>query len=250
VRQLMGRAVRALPVRYTNLSFGFKAATFLKGAGQLPPHNHAHWMSSFSPHQQSALLTPAVARELGPHFYAFEPIERAWQRSAGESTLARATHLDAVTYLPNDILMKVDRASMQYALEVRAPFLARDVVEFAFALPDSFRMRGLTGKRLLRDAVRELLPAETLRRPKKGFGIPVATWLNGALRPLLHELLSADALRQTGLFRPDYVQQLVREHAAGQADHRKQLWTLLVFELWRRHHLVTRVVEPLSLGIA
>src|SRR5690606_24004992 len=133
---------------------------------------------------------------------AFAAFERAWSESEGAPLLARACWLDARTYLPNDILTKVDRASMAVALEVRAPLLARDIVELAFSLPDAYRMRGFTGKRIFRDALRDLLPAGILRRPKKGFGMPVGAWLRGALRPLLRDTLSANRLRDAGLFRP------------------------------------------------
>jgi asparagine synthase (glutamine-hydrolysing) len=149
-----------------------------------------------------------------------------------------------VTYLPNDILMKVDRASMRVALEVRAPFLARAVTEFAFSLPDSFRMRGRNGKRLLKDAARPWLPPAIIDRPKKGFGIPVAAWLNGPLRELANDILSADALNRAGIFQPATVQRMLKQHHNMRADLRKPLWTLLVFELWRRHHLERREVAP------
>jgi asparagine synthase (glutamine-hydrolysing) len=231
------RVLRTLPISERNFSFGFKALTFLRGARQPPPLNHALWMSSFARMEQLSLLSDDVWAQLGRDFEPCAPILSAWPRSAGAPLLARATHLDATTYLPNDILTKVDRASMQVGLEVRAPFLARAVVEFAFTLPDSFRMSGITGKRLLRDAVRDLLPREILKRPKKGFGIPVAAWLRGPLRALLRDVLSPDALAQAGLFRPAAVQRLLAEHERGRADYRKPLWTLFVFELWRRQHL-------------
>jgi asparagine synthase (glutamine-hydrolysing) len=227
-------AVRRLPVSHGNFTFGFKAATFLRGAAAVPPLNHALWMSSFPPGDHEALLLPDVlAAAPRDPLLAFR---RQWQLSEGAPLLARATHLDATTYLPNDILAKVDRASMSVALEVRAPFLARDIVEFAFALPDSYRMRRLTGKRILRDAVRPLLPPAILRRPKKGFGMPVAAWLNGSLRELTHDLLGTDAVRAAGLFQPAAVARLLDEHGRGVRDHRKPIWTLLVLELWRRSH--------------
>jgi asparagine synthase (glutamine-hydrolysing) len=127
---------------------------------------------------------------------------------------------------------------------VRSPFLAPRVVEHAFSLPDAYRMRGLTGKRMLRDAVCDLLPQQILKRPKKGFGIPVAAWLNGALRPLAHDLLGEAAVRRAGLFEPREVQRLLDQHSRMERDNRKQLWTLLVFELWRREHIVSRVTAP------
>lgn len=242
-------AVRALPVKHGNFAFTFKALSFLRGAGELPPLNHALWMCSFSPAEQRSLLAPEVLESIGSAFDPFAPIASAWERSAGAPLLARATHLDAVTYLPNDILMKVDRASMSVALEARAPFLAREVVEFAFNLPDEFRMKGFTGKRLLRDAVRDLLPPEILQRPKKGFGIPVAAWLNGPLRRLTDELLAPDVL-PFGLFQPNVVRKLLHEHRAGTADHRKPLWTLLVFSLWHAHHIGSAAKPGVKAGAA
>jgi asparagine synthase (glutamine-hydrolysing) len=229
------RVVRALPVSHANFSFGFKALSFLRGAREKAPLNHALWMSSFARHEQRALLSDAVWDALGSDFDPFDAINDSWQRSRGAPLLARATHLDATTYLPNDILTKVDRAGMRVALEVRAPFLAREVVEFAFSVPDSFRMAGITGKRMLRDAVRDLLPASILQRPKKGFGIPVGAWFRGPLRPLLREVLDPHELARVGLFKVAAVQRLLDEHDRSVADHRKPLWTLFVFELWRRH---------------
>jgi asparagine synthase (glutamine-hydrolysing) len=197
-------------------------------------------MSSFAPAEQASLLMPDIWRASGHGHEAFRAISDAWARSEGAQPIARATHLDALTYLPNDILMKVDRASMRVALEVRAPFLARDVVDFAFALPDSYRMRGGTGKRLLKDAARVLLPGNIIDRPKKGFGIPVAAWLNGPLQPLVKDVLSEFSLKRSGIFDPVFVREMLNAHADRKADLRKPLWTLFVFELWRRHHLEHR----------
>ena len=233
-RRAIAAAARALPVSHSNFSAGFKVLSFLRGAGARPPRDHALWMSSFSPAEQHRLLRKDVLETVDPANTAFRAVDDAWRGSEGASPLLRAMHLDATTYLPNDILTKVDRASMSVALEVRAPFLAPDVVDFAFAMPARYHMRGLRGKRLLRAAVADLLPDAILRRPKKGFGIPVAAWLTGTLKPLLTDVLSPAALRDAGLFEPAEVQTLVDQHLRGVADHRKPLWTLLVLELWRR----------------
>jgi len=230
-------AARRLPVSHANFALGFKIATFLRGAAEPPPLAHALWMSSYAPEEQRALLTPETWAAAGEGNVAFAAVTDAWARSEGAQPIARAAHLDALTYLPNDVLTKVDRASMAVALEVRAPFLSRALAEFAASLPDAYRMRGLEGKRILRDAVRGLIPDAVLERPKKGFGIPVAAWLTGALKPLVRDLLSPAALRAGGLFRPEEVQRRLEEHEARRVDHRKPLWTLLVFELWRREHL-------------
>ncbi|MGQ0560261.1 MAG: asparagine synthase (glutamine-hydrolyzing), partial [Gemmatimonadota bacterium] len=230
-------AAAALPVSHGNFSFGFKVQSFLRGAAAQAPMNRALWLSSFAPGEQRALLREALWREGGAGENAFAAITRAWQQSAAAEPLARATHLDAVTYLPNDILMKVDRASMRVALEVRAPFLARDVVDLAFAVPDAFRMKRVTGKRMLRAAVEDLLPASILERPKKGFGIPVAAWLNGPLRELVNDLFAQDAVERAGLFDYDEIRRMLTAHRSRKRDYRKPLWTLLVFELWRQNYL-------------
>ena len=249
LRALVTAAAQALPVRHSNFALPFKVLTFMRGANLPAPFNHALWMSSFAPDEQQTLLTEDAWQQGGEGREAFRAVVEAWQRSEGAPPLARATHLDALTYLPNDILTKVDRASMRVALEVRAPFLARDVVEFAFALPDSFRMRGRTGKRLLKDAARSLLPQQIIERPKKGFGIPVAAWLNGPLRELVQDVLSHESLERSHIFNAETVQRMLTAHAQRKADLRKPLWTLFVFELWRRHHLEQRTAVAPQAGV-
>jgi asparagine synthase (glutamine-hydrolysing) len=246
LRSLVAAAARAMPVEHSNFALPYKMLSFLKGAGAEAPLNHALWMSSFAPAEQQAVLTEEAWQRAGAGREAFRAVLETWQQSEGAPPLARATHLDALTYLPNDILTKVDRASMRVALEVRAPFLSRPVVEFAFALPDSFRMRGNSGKRLLKDAARPLLPAEIVERPKKGFGIPVAAWLSGPLRDFALDVLSPYALKRANIFNPDTVDRMLQEHLQKRRDLRKPLWTLLVFELWRKHHLEQRTTANLA----
>src|SRR5213078_293819 len=122
----------------------------------------------------------------------------------------------------DDILVKADRASMAASLELRAPYLDTAVVEFAARLPWRLKMSLTRTKVLLKRALRGVVPDEILRRPKKGFGIPVAAWIRGPLRPLFEELLSVRALLET--------------HLSGSTDLRKPLWTLLMFQLWQKHH--------------
>jgi asparagine synthase (glutamine-hydrolysing) len=131
--------------------------------------------------------------------------------------------------------VKVDRASMANSLEVRVPLLNRVLVEYAAHLPHSFKLRGLTTKFLLRQALKGILPESILTRGKKGFNAPVAKWFAGPLKPLLEELLSPQRLKRQGLFQPDFVATLIKEHQARYRDHRKLLWTLLAFQMWYEH---------------
>jgi asparagine synthase (glutamine-hydrolysing) len=144
----------------------------------------------------------------------------------------RMMYADAVSYMPDDILAKVDRASMACSLEVRAPFLDAALVDAIQAMPAAFKLSRGRSKRVLRAAAARRLPPAILARPKKGFGIPVAKWLRGPLGPLMDRLLGRDRLARQGLLRPDAVAARVAEHRAGVRDHRKPLWTLLMFQLW------------------
>ena len=133
----------------------------------------------------------------------------------GTDALSRSLALYQDTYLPEDILTKVDRASMACGLEVRAPFLDAELVDFMQSLPPSFKFGRNQTKRLLKRAAAGRLPASILARPKKGFGIPVASWLRGPLAPLMNELLGRERLERQGLFNPDVVARRIAEHQSG-----------------------------------
>jgi asparagine synthase (glutamine-hydrolysing) len=148
----------------------------------------------------------------------------------------QTSYIYYMTYLLDDILVKVDRASMYNSLEVRAPFLDYRIVDFANSLPESFKRKGLTGKFILKALMRNKIPDEIIDRPKKGFGIPLSQWLRNELRPLCDDLLSDASLKQHGLFNAGYVRQIQQEHYSGKQNHRKLLWTLMVFQQWYRHY--------------
>jgi asparagine synthase (glutamine-hydrolysing) len=141
--------------------------------------------------------------------------------------------LDMETYLPGDLLLKADLASMAHSLELRSPFLDHEVVALGLALPDSLKTRGREGKVALRRAFAAELPAEVARRGKTGFGVPLGRWFRSELRDVAHDLLSNDR----GWFRPDTVQRLLNEHESERADHGHRLWCLLMLELWVREHV-------------
>ena len=156
-----------------------------------------------------------------------------------EDIVERMQNLDTRLYLAEDILTKVDRASMAVSLEVRAPFLDRRVAEYAASLPAHYKLRGRKTKYILKRAVADLLPPFVTRRSKKGFGVPVAEWLKGKLRPLARDLLSPERVRRAGVFNHEYITRLQDEHERGVANHRKLLWTLLMFELWHESFIET-----------
>jgi asparagine synthase (glutamine-hydrolysing) len=229
---LAGAAVRKLPVDHRNFSFDFKVKQFLRGAAEPLPLAHQRWLGSFSGAEITELLVGG-----DPIGIEDEHLRRARLIDGGTDALSRSLALYQDTYLPEDILTKVDRASMACGLEVRAPFLDADLVDFMQGLPPSFKLGRNQTKRLLKRAAAGKLPPEILARPKKGFGIPVASWLRGPLAPLMNELLASERLKRQGLFNPRVITRRIVEHQSGEHDHRKPLWTLLIFQLWYDHWL-------------
>ncbi|WP_435015483.1 asparagine synthase (glutamine-hydrolyzing) [Tundrisphaera sp. TA3] len=225
-RAMAGAAVGLLPVNHGNYSLDFKLKQFLRGAGEPAALAHQRWLGSFSGVEIDEVLAEPAGDVEREHLARADALPR------GLDPLTRSLRLYQDTYLPDDILTKVDRASMACGLEVRAPFLDAELVDSVQSLPASFKLGRGQSKRLLRAAVAGHLPPSILERPKKGFGIPVARWLRGPLGPLMDELLEPGRLARQGLFRPEAVARRVAEHRAGVRDHRKPLWTLLMFQLW------------------
>ncbi len=222
--------IRRLPVSTKNMSFDYKAKRFVKSAKYDAIQRHHSWFGSFSIEEQRPLLTENVLTQTNGDIYAGP--RNLLDICDAQHEIERMQYLDMNFYMAEDILTKVDRASMAVSLETRAPFLDPRIGEFAASLPLEYKLRGNKGKYILKKSVQGLIPNSILNRSKKGFGIPIAEWLKGRLNPLMHEMLAPQRLREQGLFESDYVQTLIGEHEKGIASHHKQLWTLLVFQLW------------------
>jgi asparagine synthase (glutamine-hydrolysing) len=222
-------AAARLPTGQGYMSADFRVRTFLQGVRQPAAFRHQAWIGAMTPDRVRALLP-------GPVDDIYAPIEQLREERT-EQGLDWVTRYYLSFYLRDDILVKVDRASMAASLEVRSPFLDTRVVELALRLPWLLKLRGLSRKWVLKRALRGVLPDEVLDRKKHGFAIPVTQWLMGPLRPLLMDLLGDDAVRRAGVFEPREVRRLLDEHLSGVRDHRKPLWTLLQFELWRQRWL-------------
>ncbi|MGD9629085.1 MAG: asparagine synthase (glutamine-hydrolyzing) [Pyrinomonadaceae bacterium] len=227
--------VNALPVSTSNMSFDYKAKRFVRAAKFDDVERHHSWFGSFSVDQHEQLFSKDVLAQTDADIY--REVRDLVSKSDAKNVIEQMQHADINYYLAEDILTKVDRAAMSVSLETRAPFLDPRVGQFAASIPVEYKLKGKIGKLILKEAMKDLLPHDILHRPKKGFGIPIAEWLKGRLNPLMHEMLDPKRLKEQGLFDPDYVQTLIDEHESGKASHHKELWTLLVFQLWNERFL-------------
>jgi asparagine synthase (glutamine-hydrolysing) len=204
---------------------------FIQSASLPKVERYLRWMSVFDTDAKQELLTENFTSQTrGAR--AASLLEPWFARANGSGVVDAALLTDIMTYLPNDLLVKVDIATMANSLEARSPFLDHHVMEFAASLPVKFKLRGLTTKYLLKRILTKLLPSENLDRRKMGFGVPIGHWFRGKLQPFLRETILAEASLKRGFFKPEVVKRLVELHTRGERDYSHQLWTLLMLELW------------------
>ena len=234
-RGLIGPLIRAIPAASAKISLEFRAKRFVKGAELSMERSHYSWRNIFDDAMRSELYTPEFAASFTP-LDSFRFYEEYFRESEGWTPINRLLHVDPPFYLPNDMLVKVDRMSMACSLEARVPFLDHTLVELAARIPEGIKFKGREKKGLLKRALRGVVPDELLDGPKRGFNVPIPVWLRGPLRPLAEEALGRRRQRELGLFRPEVVEGLWQEHLAGKRDLSFQLWGLITFTLW--HELV------------
>ncbi len=225
-----------------------RAGRLLELLGQPVSHFFAQLMSFFTPEQLAALYTDEFAERIaGVDNHRF--LEEAYTASRAGTAAGRCMEVDFSTYLPGDVLTKVDITSMANSLEARSPLLDHHLVEWAARLPTELKLRGRNAKDLFKRAVAPWLPAEGIDRPKVGFSIPLGSWLRTELRELSYDALTDSTARNRGLFRPRAVAALLRDHDNGH-DHAPRIWALLQFELFHRMHLDDPRPQPPVLQLA
>jgi asparagine synthase (glutamine-hydrolysing) len=225
VDSLPDRLRTSLPMRRVRHMLG----TF----GMSQAERYASWMTAFSADQRGRLRSDAFSAELNG-WRSEGLMESVWTASQAHDPVERMLDTDIRTYLADDLLAKVDIATMAHSVEARSPILDQGLVEFMASLPRRMKLRGFGGKRLLRLALRDRLPEEILRRPKMGFAVPLVHWFRNELRSLPAELLLDPATIERGYFRREEVERLIAEHQSGKEDHALRLWTLIQLETWQR----------------
>jgi asparagine synthase (glutamine-hydrolysing) len=205
-------------------------ATF-QSLSRSPLEGYFNSVSVFRPDEKSRLFSPDFQRHLAG-YDSLDVLRRYYDEADTTDPLSRIQYVDIKTYLPDDILTKIDRASMAVSLELRAPILDHKFMELVASIPSSLKLRGRTGKYIFKKAMEPLLPQDILYRPKQGFAIPLAHWFRHDLKDLAYELVVA---RNTdGILDRNYLSQIWKQHQAGTFDRSAYLWTVLMFRKWQQ----------------
>jgi len=233
LRRGMGKLIDQLPVSHKDYSLENRLKTFTAGFEGIRAHRHQRWLGAFSQEEKAKLFLPETWKELRG-LNAYSDIDRNISEHNIKDRRQENLLIYMRMYLMDQVLVKVDRASMKNALEIRAPFLDYRIVDFVNSLPYEYKLKGLTTKYLLKKLMSGRLPKHIINRRKKGFGIPISRWLKHELRDFCDQTLSKESINKTGLLDYKYIEKLKQEHFKNHKDHRKKLWTLLVFELWQK----------------
>jgi asparagine synthase (glutamine-hydrolysing) len=233
-RRLLQRAVALLPASGRIESPINRLRRGMSVLGLDAPDRYAAYMTQLNGLDRAQLYTPEYRRTLS-EAAVLEVIRRPWRESTATDIVDRMLDVDTVTYLTDDLLAKMDIATMAHSLEGRSPLLDYEFMEFAASLPPTDKLSGQSYKVGLKEAARGWVPDEILDAPKRGFRLPIHDWLRGDLRDYARDVLLDPAAIQRGHFNRAYVERLLSEHADSQADHSQGIWTLLMYELWHDH---------------
>ncbi len=211
-----------------------RAKTTFEAMARDSVEGYFHGVSVCSDALRSQLFSPELKRQL-QGYSAVEVLRRHDAHNPGQDAVSRVQYLDMKTYLPGDILTKVDRASMAHALEVRVPLLDHQLVEWVSGLPVALKLKGSEGKNILKTALQPYLPDDILYRKKMGFSIPLSEWFRGPLLQRLRAAVLSSRLLDTGLFNAAFLREMVDQHASGRRDYGAALWSVLMFEAFLRN---------------
>lgn len=231
IRETAGLPLKFFPTSELKKTRVRDAKRFLDAAKLPTTERYFRWQSSFSRQAKTELYTDEFAAKV-KGFEAIDNLARWFNMPQANGILDKTLLADQMTYLPDDLLVKVDIATMANSLEARSPFLDHKVIEFAASLPESLKMRRYKPKYLLKKAAARLVPPEVIYRRKMGFGVPIGAWFRGSMKDFLKEVLLSESSLKRGIIRPEIMHRYVDEHITAKRDHAHQLWTLLMLELW------------------
>jgi len=227
------KVINCLPYSTNRKSFVRRLKRFIKGISEVPERRYVRWICFFDNEMKRDLYTPS-----------FDALTKAtdsvdltvgwYGRSDAEAFIDRTLFVDVMSYLPEDLLVKVDIATMAHSLEARSPFLDHKLMEFAASLPDDLKLRGIESKYLLKHTLCGMIPRPIVQRKKMGFGVPLDMWFRNDLKEMAYDVLLAKKCTERGYFKPESLQKLLDEHASERYDHSYRIWALLFLEMWHR----------------
>jgi asparagine synthase (glutamine-hydrolysing) len=237
LRNSIGYVANAVPPSKKKKGLVNEIKRFVEGANNPDDLYHIRWQYFITDSERKSLVSDEHQKsdlQVGPsgliNFY--------YTQNSAPDRLSREQYVDLKMYLPDDILVKVDRMSMANSLEARVPFLDYTFVEFAATIPSDLKLRGLVSKYILKKSMGKLLPHEILYRKKQGFSIPMKNWLKDELQGLMSELLSPGRIREDGFFNEDYTKKIIQQHIEGKRNNAHQIWSLMLFNLWYEKYIL------------
>lgn len=228
--------ITKLPHRGDPNGFIWRLIRFCQEYARTPEMRNASFLSHFSPEMKKTLYTDDFRRLTGGRD-SFDLVAGHYREAEADTVLDRLLYADVMMYLPDDLLVKVDIASMANSLEARSPFLDHEFMEFAARIPSSLKLNGRTTKHILKEALRGMLPPEVLFREKMGFGVPIDHWFRNDLREMAYDTLLGQTAAGRGYFRTDAVKNILDEHVSGAWNWQYHIWNLLMLELWHRQFI-------------
>ncbi|MCK4401027.1 asparagine synthase (glutamine-hydrolyzing) [bacterium] len=233
IRNMVNGIAMKLPYSTEQKTMLRRFRRFAESMDYSPERRYIRWISIFDNERKKDLYTPFF-REAVQGIDAFSYAENYYNNNAYSDFLDRTLFVDIMTYLPGDLLVKVDIAAMANSLEARSPFLDHKFMEFAASIPSNLKLKGLTSKYILKKAFSELVPTPILKRRKMGFGVPISHWFRNELKDYLQDTLLSRRCLERGYFQAKYLKLIIDEHISGRYDHGYRLWALLNLELWQQ----------------
>jgi asparagine synthase (glutamine-hydrolysing) len=248
-RTLLAQVARAIGPDEHQRSFRTRLDRVARASLMTPPDRYANSMAYFTELEREDLYTPAFRAQIRDRT-APSVIRGPYLASDAEDDIDRLLDVDVNTYLPGDLLVKMDIATMAHSLEVRSPLLDHRLMEIAASLPGAWKVAGRTTKKVFKDALRPWLPDRILDRPKWGFGVPLGAWFRRELREVPREILLDPQALDRGWFREEAVHRILEEHEAGSYDHTNKIWALIQLELWQRMFIDRQTTGPTTVDLA
>lgn len=230
---IVQKLLERIPFRPDRRSFLRRLKRFVGGISEIPERRYVRWICFFDNEMKRDLYTPSF-HELTKGIDSVELTVQWYGKADGQAFIDKTLFVDVMSYLPEDLLVKVDVASMAHSLEARSPFLDHKVMEFAASLPADLKLRGMESKYLLKRTLDGMIPRTILQRKKMGFGVPLDLWFKRDLKEMAYDVLLDRRSVERGYFKKEIVRKLLDEHVAEQYDHSYRIWALLFLELWHR----------------